>query len=80
MTEKQAREYRILEEKYPSYSLWYPQYKEEGSDWIHFTKSGRPHDRLILYSLSEAKYSIKQDIERQEYLLEMPEIIYHEVK
>ena len=35
------REYRILEEKYPSHSLWYPQFKDEGRDWTHFTMPER---------------------------------------
>ena len=74
------REYRILEERFPSYSLWYPQFKDEGRDWTHFTPPGRPYDRRVEYTIDYAKLVIRQDREEREYTLEEPEIIYHEVK
>jgi|APGre2960657373_1045057.scaffolds.fasta_scaffold133760_1 hypothetical protein len=74
------REYRILEEKYPSHSLWYPQFKDEGRDWTHFTIPGRPYDRRVEYRIEYAQMAIRQDRDEREYTLEKPEIIYHEVK
>jgi hypothetical protein len=75
------REYRLVEEKYPSYSLWVPEFKEsESVGWIHFTREGRPYDRLILHNKSEALYYIQKDKERIEFETELPELIYHEIK
>jgi hypothetical protein len=74
------REYRLLEEKYPSYSLWVPEFKDEGKDWMHFMREGRPYDRLMLHSKSEALYYINKDKERIEYETELPQLIYHEIE
>jgi len=71
--------YRIIEEKYPSYSIWIPE-ADRGSGWIYFTMTGRPYDRLVLYSKSEAEFYINQDKRRDEFETEIPEIIYHEIK
>lgn len=77
---KEKREYRILEEKYPSYSLWYPQYKDGGRDWTHFTQPGRPYDRRVEYAKDAAKFVIRYDREQREYTEETPEIIYHDME
>ena len=70
--------YRIIEEKYPSYSLWIPEHNYNVT-WVAFTQSGRPHDRLVLSSRYEAEFHINQDKRRVEFENEIPEIIYHEI-
>lgn len=76
------RQYRLLEEKYPSYSLWIPEFKDEGEGkpWMSFVREGRPYDRLILHSKSEALYYINKDKERIEFETELPELVYHEIE
>jgi len=76
---KQMTKYRITEEKYPSYSIWIPEV-DRGNGWTFFTMTGRPYDRLILHSKSEAEFYINQDKRREEFETETPEIIHHEVK
>lgn len=76
---EQMIEYRIVEEKYPSYSIWIPELNK-GNGWIAFTRPGRPYDRLILHSKSEAEFYVNKDRQREEFENEKPEIIYHEVK
>ena len=76
---KEKREYRILEEKYPSYSLWIPE-SNKGNGWKAFTVSGRPYDRLILHSKTEAEFYVNQEKRKEEFEKIEPEIIYHEIK
>lgn len=76
---KPMTEYRILEEKYPSYSLWIPEVNR-GNGWTHFTRAGRPYDRLVLHSKSEAEFYVNQEKQKEEYENLKPELIYHEVK
>ena len=70
--------YRIVEEKYPSYSLWIPEF-DRGNGWKPFTKVGRPYDRLVLSSKNEAEFHVQQDRQREELDNLKPEIIYHEI-
>ena len=76
---KPMTEYRILEEKYPSYSLWIPE-ADRGNGWKAFTRPGRPYDRLVLHSKSEAEFYVNQEKQQEEFDKLEPEIIYHEIE
>jgi hypothetical protein len=76
---KDMTQYRIVEEKYPSYSLWIPE-SNKGNGWKAFTVSGRPYDRLILHNKSEAEFYVNQEKQKEEFEKLEPEIIYHEIK
>jgi hypothetical protein len=76
---KDMTQYRILEEKYPSYSLWIPELNR-GNGWIAFTKPNRPYDRLIVHSKSEAEFYVNQEKQKEEFEKLEPQIIYHEIE
>lgn len=76
---KDMAKYRIVEEKYPSYSLWIPEV-DNGNGFKAFTMSNRPYDRLVLHSKSEAEFYVNQEKRKEEFEKLEPEIIYHEVE
>ncbi|NDA77358.1 MAG: hypothetical protein EBY07_06055 [Actinobacteria bacterium] len=76
------KDYRILEEKFPNHSLWYPQYKDskKGDKWLFFSNTGMPYDRKYFLQKEHASWFIDRDKMIDEFEQVTPEVVIHEVK